>query len=30
LIDEYYFVRGWDENGIPTEMKLSELNLERR
>jgi len=30
LIDEYYFVRGWDENGIPTEMKLNELNLERR
>ncbi|KCZ70428.1 aldehyde:ferredoxin oxidoreductase [Candidatus Methanoperedens nitroreducens] len=26
-LDEYYHFRGWDENGIPTEEKLRELNL---
>ena len=27
LLDDYYKIRGWDENGIPTEEKLQELNL---
>jgi len=27
MLDEFYAVRGWDENGIPTEGKLSELGL---
>ncbi len=26
-LDEYYHFRGWDENGVPTEEKLRELNL---
>ncbi len=28
MLDEYYTLRGWDENGIPTEDKLKELGLE--
>ena len=28
MLDEYYMVRGWDENGIPSRSKLSELGLE--
>ncbi|MEW6662048.1 MAG: aldehyde ferredoxin oxidoreductase family protein [Bacillota bacterium] len=28
LLDEYYQVRGWDRNGIPTEAKLKELGLD--
>jgi aldehyde:ferredoxin oxidoreductase len=28
MLDEYYKVRGWDKNGIPTEEKLKELGLE--
>lgn len=27
LLDRYYKLMGWDENGIPTEEKLLELNL---
>lgn len=27
MLKEYYEVRGWDENGIPTEEKLKELDL---
>ena len=27
LIDEYYFVRGWDKAGKPTDDKLKELGL---
>jgi len=27
LLNDYYEVRGWDENGIPTKKKLEELNL---
>jgi len=27
LLDEYYTLRGWDVNGIPTKEKLQELNL---
>jgi aldehyde:ferredoxin oxidoreductase len=27
LLDEYYSLRGWDENGIPTPEKLKELGL---
>ena len=26
-LDEYYHFRGWDNNGVPTEGKLKELNL---
>ncbi|MFZ3060409.1 MAG: aldehyde ferredoxin oxidoreductase family protein [Candidatus Methanoperedens sp.] len=26
-LDEYYQLRGWDENGVPTREKLRELNL---
>jgi len=29
MLDEYYELRGWNENGIPTEAKLRELGLER-
>jgi len=29
MLDEYYQFRGWDENGIPTPAKLSELGLEQ-
>jgi len=28
LLEEYYSLRGWDEEGIPTEGKLKELGLE--
>ncbi|MCK4432962.1 MAG: aldehyde ferredoxin oxidoreductase, partial [Methanomicrobia archaeon] len=28
MLDEYYKMRGWDENGIPKKEKLRELNLE--
>ena len=27
MMDEYYRLRGWDENGIPTAAKLEELGL---
>jgi len=27
MLTEYYQLRGWDENGVPTKEKLSELNL---
>ena len=27
LLPEYYSLRGWDENGIPTPAKLKELGL---
>ena len=27
MLEEYYHLRGWDENGIPTEEKLRELGL---
>jgi len=27
LLDEYYQVRGWNEDGIPKAEKLEELNL---
>jgi len=27
LLDEYYLLRGWDRNGIPTQAKLQELGL---
>lgn len=27
LLDQYYKLRGWDENGIPTREKLEQLNL---
>ncbi len=29
MLDEYYRLRGWNQNGIPTEAKLRELGLER-
>jgi aldehyde:ferredoxin oxidoreductase len=28
MLDEYYSLRGWDSNGIPTEGKLKELKLD--
>jgi len=28
MLEEYYVLRGWDSNGIPTEKKLYELGLE--
>jgi len=28
MLDEYYRVRGWDENGVPTPEKLGELGLD--
>lgn len=28
MLDEYYHLRGWDRNGIPTAKKLKELELE--
>jgi len=28
MLDEYYELRGWNSNGIPTERKLKELDLE--
>ena len=27
MLDEYYALRGWDENGVPTREKLKELDL---
>ena len=27
LLPQYYAVRGWDPNGVPTEEKLADLNL---
>jgi aldehyde:ferredoxin oxidoreductase len=29
LLDHYYEVRGWDENGVPTDQTLERLNLRR-
>lgn len=29
MLDEYYALRGWDENGVPTKEKLGELGLEK-
>jgi aldehyde:ferredoxin oxidoreductase len=29
MLTEYYPLRGWDQNGIPTEKKLKELGLEK-
>ena len=28
MLARYYVLRGWDEDGIPTEAKLRELGLE--
>jgi aldehyde:ferredoxin oxidoreductase len=28
MLDNYYAIRGWDRNGIPTPMKLGELGLD--
>ena len=28
-LEEYYSIRGWDKNGIPTAEKLKELGLEK-
>ncbi|MHB8764376.1 MAG: aldehyde ferredoxin oxidoreductase C-terminal domain-containing protein, partial [Deferrisomatales bacterium] len=28
MLDEYYPVRGWDADGVPTPEKLAELGLE--
>jgi aldehyde:ferredoxin oxidoreductase len=28
LMKDYYFVRGWDSNGIPTDKKLKELGID--
>ena len=28
MLDEYYLVRGWDENGIPRKEKIADLGLE--
>lgn len=29
MLDEYYQLRGWDENGIPTKEKLADLGLDK-
>jgi aldehyde:ferredoxin oxidoreductase len=29
LLEEYYRLRGWDAEGVPTEAKLAELGLRR-
>jgi aldehyde:ferredoxin oxidoreductase len=29
MLSEYYYMRGWDDNGIPTKEKLVELNLDK-
>ncbi|MBW2115912.1 MAG: hypothetical protein JRH04_14030 [Deltaproteobacteria bacterium] len=29
MLPEYYRLRGWDENGIPTSEKLQQLGLEK-
>jgi aldehyde:ferredoxin oxidoreductase len=28
MLDDYYRLRGWDRNGVPTREKLKELGLE--
>ena len=28
MLDDYYSLRGWDEEGVPTRAKLEELGLE--
>ncbi len=28
MLDEYYRLRGWDENGVPKKEKLKELGLD--
>jgi len=28
ILDEYYRLRGWDKNGVPTRDKLKKLGLE--
>ncbi len=28
MLDDYYRLRGWDKNGVPTREKLKELGLE--
>ena len=28
MLPEYYKLRGWDENGVPTDEKLKELGLD--
>jgi aldehyde:ferredoxin oxidoreductase len=28
MLPEYYQLRGWDENGVPTPEKLTELGLD--
>jgi aldehyde:ferredoxin oxidoreductase len=28
MLDDYYRLRGWDENGIPTREKLKSLGLD--
>jgi aldehyde:ferredoxin oxidoreductase len=30
VLGEYYALRGWDENGVPTEAKLTELGIDVR
>jgi len=30
MLPEFYDLRGWDENGVPTDEKLAELGLERQ
>ncbi len=30
VLAEYYALRGWDENGVPTEAKLTELGIDVR
>jgi len=30
MLDDYYRLRGWDENGVPTEAKLASLGLDAR
>ncbi len=27
MLEQYYFIRGWDENGVPTDPKLMQLGL---
>lgn len=30
MLEEYYKIRGWDKDGIPTDEKLDELNIQRK
>src|SRR5690606_15999963 len=30
MLEEYYELRGWDKEGIPTEEKLSELGIDKK